>query len=125
MSIQSITIPRVAPFDATVAEANTAGQSGTAGISVAPSHRDHKHATATTYTAYAAPSFQLGTSNVSGSGDSVHSGATLLVFDTTAPTDGMAVALTGAAVGSATVTARRDHQHSNLQAFAMSRLYGH
>ena len=124
MSIQSVTIPRVAPFDTTVAEANTAGQSGTAGTSVAPSHRDHKHATAATYTAFAAPSFSLGLSNAEGSGNSVRSGATVLAFDTTVPTEDTGV-LTGSAVGSATVTARRDHTHGNTQAFAMARLYGH
>jgi hypothetical protein len=62
------------------------------------------------FTTFAAPSFTLGTSNVTGTGDSVHAGATLLAFDATAATDND-YAQSGA-TGSAVVTSRRDHVHA-------------
>ena len=54
------------------------------------------------------PAFTLGTSNAAGSAiTSIASDSTLAVFDATLP----ATIGTAAAVGSATVTARRDHAH--------------
>ena len=110
-------------YDTTVPGTIAASASAATGSAETAARRDHVHGSAAAYTTFAAPSFTLGTSNVSGSGDSVHAGATLLVFDTTAVTsEGIADT---AAVGSATVASRRDHQHGNLLAFAMARLYGH
>tara|TARA_R110002020_G_scaffold324113_1_gene539905 strand:- start:412 stop:1227 length:816 start_codon:yes stop_codon:yes gene_type:complete len=60
---------------------------------------------------FAAPSFTLGTSNVAGSAvTAVASDSTLLAFDTTDPASVGA----SSAVGSATVTARRDHVHAGI-----------
>jgi len=57
----------------------------------------------------AAPSFTLGTANAAGSAETaVASDSTLLAFDTTNP----AAVAASPAVGSATVTARRDHVHA-------------
>jgi len=57
----------------------------------------------------AAPSFTLGTANAAGSAvTAVASDATLLAFDTTDP----AAVAAAAVVGSATVSARRDHVHA-------------
>jgi len=56
----------------------------------------------------AAPAFTLGTANAAGSAvTAVASDATLLVFDTTDP----AAVAASAVVGTATVSARRDHVH--------------
>tara|TARA_R110002051_G_scaffold503_2_gene2292 strand:- start:291 stop:1109 length:819 start_codon:yes stop_codon:yes gene_type:complete len=56
----------------------------------------------------AAPAFTLGTANAAGSAaTAVASDSTLLAFDTTAP----AAVAASAVVGTATVTARRDHVH--------------
>jgi hypothetical protein len=56
----------------------------------------------------AAPAFTLGTANAAGSAvTAVASDATLLAFDTTDP----AAVAASAVVGSATVSARRDHVH--------------
>lgn len=61
----------------------------------------------------AAPAFTLGTSNAAGSAvTAVASDATLLAFDTTNP----AAVAASASVGSATVTARRDHVHAGTTA---------
>lgn len=61
----------------------------------------------------AAPSFTLGTANAAGSAETaVASDSTLLAFDATVPTT-IAFGAT-AAVGSATVTARRDHLHGSM-----------
>ena len=58
----------------------------------------------------AAPAFTLGTANAAGSAaTAVASDSTLLAFDATVPTT-IAYSAT-AAVGSATVTSRRDHTH--------------
>ena len=60
---------------------------------------------------FAAPSFTLGTSNVAGSAvTAVASDSTLLAFDTTDPASVGA----SSAVGSAVVTARRDHVHAGI-----------
>ena len=110
-------------YDATVPTTIGAGDSAATGNSETAARRNHVHGSAAAYTTFAAPSFTLGTSNISGSGDSVHAGATLLAFDTTAVTsEGVADT---AAVGSATVASRRDHLHGNLLSFAIARLYGH
>ena len=59
----------------------------------------------------AAPSFTLGTANAAGSAETaVASDSTLLAFDGTLP-DAITFGQSGA-VGSATVTARRDHAHA-------------
>ena len=61
----------------------------------------------------AAPAFTLGTANAAGTAvTAVASDATLLAFDTTDP----AAVAASAAVGSATVTARRDHVHAGTTA---------
>ncbi len=61
-------------------------------------------------TVFGAPGFTLGTTNTAGSsGVAVDSDATVLAFDTTAPTN--EAFGDSAAVGSATVAARRDHLH--------------
>ena len=110
-------------YDVTVPTTIGAGDSAATGSAATSARRDHVHGSAAAYTTFAAPSFTLGTSNISGSGDSVHAGATLLAFDTTAVTsEGVADT---AAVGSATVASRRDHLHGNLLSFAIARLYGH
>jgi hypothetical protein len=63
----------------------------------------------------AAPAFTLGTANAAGSAaTAVASDSTLLAFDTTVPTTIAYDA--SAAVGSATVTARRDHTHGMVSA---------
>jgi hypothetical protein len=57
-----------------------------------------------------APAFTLGTANAAGSAaTAIASDSTLLVFDTTLP-DAITLGQSGA-VGSATVTSRRDHAH--------------
>jgi len=110
-------------YDTTVPVTIAAGATAATGSAATSARRDHVHGAADEYTTFAAPSFTLGTSNISGSGDSVHAGATLLVFDTTVVTsEGIADT---AAVGSATVASRRDHLHGNLLAFTLARLYGH
>jgi hypothetical protein len=59
---------------------------------------------------FAAPGITLGTSNVAGSsGQAPATDATILAFDATAPTT--AASGDAAAVGTATVAARRDHKH--------------
>jgi len=61
----------------------------------------------------AAPSFTLGTANAAGSAaTAVASDSTLLAFDTTDP----AAVAASAVVGSATVSARRDHVHAGTTA---------
>lgn len=110
-------------YDTTVPGTIAAGASAATGDSETAARRNHVHGSAAAYTTFAAPSFTLGTSNVSGSGDSVHAGATLLAFDSS-PVTSESTADT-AAVGSATVASRRDHLHGNLLAYAISRLYGH
>lgn len=61
----------------------------------------------------AAPSFTLGTANAAGAAvTAVASDATLLAFDTTDP----AAVAASAVVGSATVSARRDHVHAGTTA---------
>lgn len=110
-------------YDTTVPVTIAAGATAATGSASTSARRDHVHGAAAAYTAFAAPSFTLGTSNISGSGDSVHAGATLLVFDATVPTSaGIADA---SAVGDASTVARRNHQHGNLLAFTLARLYGH
>jgi len=110
-------------YDTSTPTAVTAGGSAAVGTASTAARRDHAHAAAAAFTTFAAPSFTLGTSNVTGSGDSVHAGATLAVFDTTAVTsEGIADT---AATGSAAVASRRDHLHGNLLAFTLARLYGH
>ena len=113
-------------YDATVPTTIGAGDSAATGSAATSARRDHGHGSAAAYTTFAAPSFTLGTSNVSGSGDSVHAGATLLAFDGTSPADSEYGG--AAAVGSATVTARRDHAHSipdnNANVMVESMLYG-
>jgi hypothetical protein len=110
-------------YDVTVPTTIAASDSAATGDSETAARRNHVHGSAAAYTTFAAPSFTLGTSNISGSGDSVHAGATLLAFDTTAVTSESTADT--AAVGSATVASRRDHLHGNLLAFTLARLYGH
>lgn len=76
---------------------------------------------------FAAPTFTLGTSNVEGSTRAVvESDATLAMFATNAP---LAVnALTGVAVGTVALAARRDHAHQvdgTGEWFAFLRLFNH
>ena len=60
-------------------------------------------------TSFGAPSFTLGLTNSAGDSDiAVASNSTLLAFDATVPTT---IADGSAATGSATVSARRDHDH--------------
>jgi len=96
-------------FSATVPETITAGASSAAGSAETSARRDHVHGAADEYTTFAVPSFTLGTSNVTGSGDSVHAGATLLAFDAVLP-DILEFGQSGE-VGTAVVTSRRDHAH--------------
>jgi hypothetical protein len=110
-------------YDATVPTTIAASASAATGSAAQAARRDHVHGSAAAYTTFAAPSFTLGVSNITGSGDSVHAGATLLAFDTTVPSS--AGIADQAAVGSATVASRRDHLHGDLVAFALTRLYGH
>jgi len=113
----------VLAYDATVPVTIAASATAATGSAATSARRDHVHGSAAAYTTFVAPSFTLGTSNITGSGDSVHAGATVLAFDTTAPSSaGIADA---AAVGSATVASRRDHKHGNLLSFAAARLFGH
>jgi hypothetical protein len=63
-----------------------------------------------TQNTYEAPAMTLGTSNVEGTGNSIRSGATVLAFDAT--DSSTQVHSDAAAVGSATVAARRDHEHA-------------
>ena len=69
---------------------------------------DHKHGMPANPVAYAAPALTLGTSNVQGVANSaVRTDATILAFDATTPAN-----VGTAAVGAATVAARRDHVHA-------------
>ena len=69
---------------------------------------DHKHGMPANPVAYAAPSLTLGTSNVQGvAASAVRTDATILAFDATTPAN-----VGTAAVGAATVAARRDHVHA-------------
>ena len=63
-----------------------------------------------TQNTYEAPGLTLGTSNVEGTGNSIRSGATVLAFDATNPSTQAHGG--AAAVGVATVAARRDHKHA-------------
>ena len=100
----------IAIFDTTVPTTAAASDSAATGSAAISARRDHVHGMPASFTTFVAPSFTLGTSNITGTGDSVHAGATLLAFDATNPT--AVTPSTSADVGSATVTARRDHQHS-------------
>ena len=69
---------------------------------------DHKHGFPANPVAYAVPALTLGTSNVQGVANSaVRTDATILAFDATTPAN-----VGTAAVGAATVAARRDHVHA-------------
>jgi len=71
-------------------------------------------------TVLAAPAFTLGTANAAGSAEtSIASDSTLLAFDTTLP-DAITFGQSGA-VGSATVTSRRDHAHATASVDAASK----
>lgn len=84
------------------------GDSASTGTGPAASMTDHKHAMPANPVAYAAPSLTLGTANAAGSAASaVRTDATILAFDATTP-----AAVGTAAVGAATVAARRDHVHA-------------
>ena len=84
------------------------GDAAATGTGPAASMTDHKHAMPANPVAYAAPSLTLGTSNSAGAAASaVRTDATILAFDATTP-----AAVGTAAVGAATVAARRDHVHA-------------
>jgi len=88
-------------FDTTLPAA--VGTAATGSATVAP-RRDHVH----TGTLLAAPALTLGTANVAGAATTaLATNSTLLAFDTTLP-----AAVGTAAVGSATLAARRDHVHA-------------
>ena len=93
-----------------------ASDSPTPGTAATASRSDHLHGMPASFTTFEAPNLTLGTANAIGSGDSIRSGATLLAFDATVPTT-VGVG-DSAAAGTATVTARRDHQHGS-SAFAV------
>ena len=97
-------------YDATVPVTIAASATAATGSAATAARRDHVHGSAAAYTTFSAPSFTLGTANSVGTGDSVRAGATLLTFDTTLP-DAITFGQSGA-VGSATVTSRRDHAHA-------------
>ena len=63
-----------------------------------------------TQNTYEAPGFTLGASNVEGTGNSIRSGATIALFDATDPST--QAHGDAAAVGAASVAARRDHKHA-------------
>lgn len=113
----------LAVFDTTVPTTITASDSAATGSAAFAARRDHVHGAGSAYTTFEAPAFTLGTANAIGSGDSVRSGATLLAFDATLPSEygpfGVSV------VGSATVASRRDHAHSTFYNFVIARLFGH
>ena len=96
-------------YDVTVPTDITAGDAAATGSAVTSARRDHVHGAEDEYTTFEAPNFPLGTSNVLGSGDSVHSGATLLAFDAVNP-DSITFGQS-ASPGAATVASRRDHEH--------------
>lgn len=84
------------------------GDAAATGTGPAASMTDHKHAMPANPVSYAAPGFTLGTSNSAGVATTlVRSDATILAFDGTTP-----AAVGTAAVGAATVAARRDHVHA-------------
>lgn len=87
------------------------GDAAATGSGPAAAMTDHKHAMPANPVAYAAPALTLGTSNSAGAASSaVRTDATILAFDATAPsTQAFGDA---AAVGAATVAARRDHKHA-------------
>lgn len=59
------------------------------------------------------PAFTMGTTNTAGAGvAAVAADSTLLVFDTTVPTD-ISTSTVSASAGTATVTSRRDHVHGS------------
>ncbi|MDA1128317.1 MAG: hypothetical protein O2913_06435 [Chloroflexi bacterium] len=64
----------------------------------------------TASTTYEAPALTLGTANAEGTGDSIRSGATIAIFDATAPST--QAHGDSAAAGSAAIAARRDHKHA-------------
>lgn len=113
----------LAIFDATVPTSIAASDSAATGSVAFAARRDHQHGSASAYTTFEAPNFTLGTANAEGSGNSVRSGATLLAFDATTPTDYGPFG--DSAVGSATVASRRDHDHGTFYNFVIARLYGH
>lgn len=103
----------IAVFDATVPVTQAFGDAAAVGSASAAARRDHKHAmpAAPTIPTGAAPALTLGTANAAGSAATfVKTDATLLAFDATVP----ATQAFGdsAAVGAATVAARRDHKHA-------------
>ena len=65
-------------------------------------------------TTFSAPDLTLSTSNSSGSAGALRADDTILVYDTTLPAN---VTTGSAATGSASTSARRDHQHSDGGAF--------
>ncbi len=83
------------------------GDAAATGTGPAGAMTDHKHAMPANPVTFATPGLTLGTANAAGVATSViRSDATLLAFDATVP-----AAVGTAAVGAATVAARRDHVH--------------
>ena len=84
------------------------GDAAATGSGPAAAMTDHKHAMPANPVAYAAPALTLGTANSAGVANSaVRTDATILAFDATTPAN-----IGTAAVGAATVAARRDHVHA-------------
>lgn len=59
---------------------------------------------------FGVPGLTLTTSNAEGTGNAIRTGASVAVFDTSAPPV-ISITTTSSATGSAGVTARRDHNH--------------
>jgi hypothetical protein len=86
------------------------GDAAAVGTGPAAAMTDHKHAMPANPVTYATPNLTFGTANAAGAAASViRSDATILAFDTTAPST--QASGDAAAVGVATTAARRDHKH--------------
>jgi hypothetical protein len=107
-----------AVHDGTAPSTQAFGDAAAAGTALTAAHRDHKHGMPADpgVPAFATPAVVLGTANAAGAAATViRSDATIAAFDVTNPTT--SAVGDAAAVGTATVAARRDHKHAR-EAFA-------
>lgn len=105
----------VIAFDTTAPSTQASGDSAAVGTAAVAARRDHKHAMPTIPAAAAGgtPSVVLGTAAAAGSATTfLRDDDTILAFDVTAPST--QAFGDSAAVGTATVAARRDHKHAMM-----------
>jgi hypothetical protein len=102
-------------FDTTAPSTQASADAAAVGTAAVAARRDHKHAMPTIPAAAAGgtPALTLSTSNSAGSASTfIRTDDTLLAFDATAPST--QAFGDSAAVGTATVAARRDHKHAMM-----------